>query len=260
MCIINGCTALSHLHVPPPFERREHHEQVGCAVALVFVIDPRRLPFLHRHRHPRFLGELLGGFIQTNQGTIRIVRPCVHGQHVLHGGYEGAICFGRDDPLRFEVRFELSFLKPDRSCCRWRARQCRVPQPCSPASARSNVSVPSAAWSRPMQSVWLPSRRQKSAARTVWMASCGSEPPQGPLPPVADASGRPSSRWSPALPRSDCRSIPRRLQSRRLSRGSAPSSNVAPSFSPSGSAHRADRAPPRSVAPHISLPQLLLRT
>jgi hypothetical protein len=23
--------------VPPPFERREHHEQVGCAVALVFV-------------------------------------------------------------------------------------------------------------------------------------------------------------------------------------------------------------------------------
>jgi hypothetical protein len=44
-----------------------------------------------------------------------------------------------------------------------------------------------------MQSVWLPSRRQKSAARTIWMASCGSEPPQGPLPPVAGACGRPSS-------------------------------------------------------------------
>jgi hypothetical protein len=58
--------------VPPPFERREHHEHVGRAVALVLVIDPRRLPFLHRHRRPRFLGELLGGFIQTNQGTIRI--------------------------------------------------------------------------------------------------------------------------------------------------------------------------------------------
>src|SRR5215468_970516 len=111
MCIINGCTALSHLHVPPPFERREHHEQVGCAVALVFVIDPRRLPFLHRHRRPCFLGELLGGLVQTDQRAIRIVWPCVDGQHVFHGGYEGAVCFGRDDPLCFEMRLELSFFK-----------------------------------------------------------------------------------------------------------------------------------------------------
>src|SRR5215813_5376505 len=94
-----------------PLSGPEHHEQVGRAVALVFVIDPRRLPFLHRHRGPCFQGELLGGFIQTNQGTIRIVRPCVHGQHVLHGGYEGAVCFGRDDPLCFEMRLELSFFK-----------------------------------------------------------------------------------------------------------------------------------------------------
>ena len=54
VCIVDGRSTLGHLHVPPPFERREHHEQVGRAVALVFVIEPRRLPFLHRHRRPRF--------------------------------------------------------------------------------------------------------------------------------------------------------------------------------------------------------------
>src|SRR5215831_4644717 len=111
MRVINGRAALGHLHVPPPFERREHHEQVGRAIALVLVVDPRRLPFLHWHRRPRFLGELLGGFVQTDQGAIWIVRPGVNGQHVLHGGYKGAVCLGRDDPLGFAMRLELSFFK-----------------------------------------------------------------------------------------------------------------------------------------------------
>src|ERR1700681_2921481 len=96
---IDGGTAVGHFHMPPAFERCEHHEQVGRAVALVFVILPRWLAFLHRHRNPRFLDQLLGGFVQAYQGTIRIVRPCVNCQHVLHGGYERAVRFRRDDPL-----------------------------------------------------------------------------------------------------------------------------------------------------------------
>jgi formylglycine-generating enzyme required for sulfatase activity len=44
------------------------------------------------------------------------------------------------------------------------------------------------------------------------------------------------------------------------SAGSAPSSSAAQNSSPSGSSHRAARVLPRSVAPHISLPELLLRT
>jgi hypothetical protein len=83
---------------------------------LVFVIEPRRLPFLHRHRLPRFLGELLGRFVQTDQGTIRIVRPSVDRQHVLHGGYESAGRFGRDDPLRLRCGLSSFLLKPARSC------------------------------------------------------------------------------------------------------------------------------------------------
>jgi hypothetical protein len=109
-CIVDGRSALGHLHVPLPFERREHHEHVGRTVALVFVIEPRRVAVCASAPGvPRFLSELLGLFVQTDQGTIRIVRPCVDGQHVLHGGYESAVCFGRDDPLRFEVWLKFAF-------------------------------------------------------------------------------------------------------------------------------------------------------
>src|SRR5215470_2922546 len=199
MCIINGRAALGHLHVPPPFERREHHEQVGRAVALVLVIDPRRLPFRHRHRRPRFLGELLGGFIQTNQGTIRIVRPCVHGQHVLHGGYEGAICFGRDDPSRFEVRLELSFFKT---------------RPIVLSLARSTMSSSTTLFSsirkvqreRPFGGLeqasaislasFSPSKIGNTEVRDGFLRLRTAS---SPLPPVACASDRPSSCWSPAL-------------------------------------------------------------
>src|ERR1700680_3773195 len=111
MSIINGRPALGHFHMPPPFKRCEHHEQIGGAVAFVFVIDPRRLPFFHRHRHPRFLDKLLGGFVQADQRMSRIARPCVNGQHILHGGYEGAVRFRRDDPLFLEMGLERVFFK-----------------------------------------------------------------------------------------------------------------------------------------------------
>jgi hypothetical protein len=44
-----------------------------------------------------------------DQRTIRIIRRYLGGQHVLHDSYKGAVCFGRDDPLRFEVRLEWEF-------------------------------------------------------------------------------------------------------------------------------------------------------
>ena len=40
--VIDGGMAVRHLDVAPAFERREQHEQVGGAVALVLVIDAGR--------------------------------------------------------------------------------------------------------------------------------------------------------------------------------------------------------------------------
>jgi hypothetical protein len=41
MGIIDGGVAVGHFHMPPPFQRREHHEQIGDAIAFVFVIVTR---------------------------------------------------------------------------------------------------------------------------------------------------------------------------------------------------------------------------
>jgi hypothetical protein len=41
MGIIDGGMAVGHFHKPPPFQRREHHEQIGDAIAFVFVIVTR---------------------------------------------------------------------------------------------------------------------------------------------------------------------------------------------------------------------------
>src|ERR1700693_684999 len=152
---------------------------------------PRRGGFLHRHRSPRFLNQLLGGFVEADQGTIRIVWPGVNGQHVLHGGDECAVLFRRDDPLFLEVRLDGVFLKPARSCCRLHDSQCRVPRPGAPAAARSNARVPSGVWSTPVRSVELPSHRQKFAAPKAAPVACGSERPQSPPQPVVGVSDTP---------------------------------------------------------------------
>ena len=42
--IINGRMPVCDFHMSPAFQRSEHHEQIGRAVALMFVIITRRSP------------------------------------------------------------------------------------------------------------------------------------------------------------------------------------------------------------------------
>ena len=63
-----------------------------------------------RDRHAGFLDELLGGFVQTDHGSVRIVRPMIDLEHILHAGYEGGVGLGRDDPLLLQMRLERVFL------------------------------------------------------------------------------------------------------------------------------------------------------
>src|SRR6516225_6644802 len=71
--------------------------------------------------------------------------------------------------------------------------------PCSPTTARSSVRVLWAAWNRPRQSAWPPSRRQKSEQRQASRAACGSTRPRSLLPPVACAPDKPWMGWFPEL-------------------------------------------------------------
>src|SRR6478609_10450486 len=64
-------------------------------------------------------------------------------------------------------------------------------------TAGSSVRVPWEVWNKPRQSVWLLSRRQKSAQPPVLLVACGSTPPRSLPPPVASAPGKPWKRWCP---------------------------------------------------------------
>src|SRR6516162_9877594 len=108
--IVNGRVPVGHLHMAPAFERREQHEQVGGAVALVLIIDTRNASRPHRDRHTRFGDELLGRLVQANQHLVGIMRPHVDGQHVLHRGYKGAVGLRRDNPALPAMGFETIFL------------------------------------------------------------------------------------------------------------------------------------------------------
>ncbi len=115
-CEVAG--ARLHLDATPALQRREHHEQIGHAVAFVFVVVARGFSWLGRDRGARLDDQLLGGFIQTHEGTIGIARLLVGFQHVFHSGHEAGAGVRRDHPLPFAVRFERVFLEFVRSCRR----------------------------------------------------------------------------------------------------------------------------------------------
>ena len=106
---VDGGAAVGDLDVAPAFERREHHEQVGCAVARVFVIDAGRAPRLHRNGRARFGDELLGRLVDANHRAIGIARPRIDREHILHRRYERAAGLGRDDPIFAAVGLKSVF-------------------------------------------------------------------------------------------------------------------------------------------------------
>src|SRR5208337_3661205 len=60
---------------PPPLQRREDHEEIGDAVALIFVIVTCGLAGLGGDRRARLGDQLLGGLVHTHERTIGISRP-----------------------------------------------------------------------------------------------------------------------------------------------------------------------------------------
>src|SRR5208283_1352835 len=107
--IIHGGVAIGDLDMPPALQRRERHEQIGRAVAFIFIIITFGLPWLGRDRHTRLGDELLRGLVHANHRTVRIVWPVIDLQHVFHGGYERGAGVRRNDELLPQVRFEKVF-------------------------------------------------------------------------------------------------------------------------------------------------------
>src|SRR5208337_2489575 len=63
-----GIKALN-CHMPPPFQRREHHEQIGDAIAFVFVIVTRLASRLRGDRRARLDDQLFRGLVEAHHRT-----------------------------------------------------------------------------------------------------------------------------------------------------------------------------------------------
>jgi len=70
LCAIGGGWAVGDLDAAPSLERRENHEYIGHAVSLVFVVVPDDSSGSGRNRSARLDDQLLGGFIQTDEGAL----------------------------------------------------------------------------------------------------------------------------------------------------------------------------------------------
>lgn len=109
MGIINGGAAIGDLHVPPSLQWGETHEEVGGAIAFVFIIEACGFALLHRQRNPGFAGQLLAGLVQAYERAGRVTGAGVYFQHILHRRDKGAVRLGRDDPLLPQMRLECVF-------------------------------------------------------------------------------------------------------------------------------------------------------
>ena len=108
--VVNGRAALGDLDMAPTFERREQHEEIGRAVALVLVVVTRGLSCSHGLGRARLRDELLARLIEADQRARRIVRPRVDVEHVLHRRDERCVGFRWDHPVVGQVRLEVVFL------------------------------------------------------------------------------------------------------------------------------------------------------
>jgi hypothetical protein len=75
--VVHSSVAIGYLDVAPAFQRREQHEYVGRAIALILVIDPRGPSRFGRDWHSGFGDQLLRGLIQADDGVFGIARPRV---------------------------------------------------------------------------------------------------------------------------------------------------------------------------------------
>src|SRR5450755_482089 len=101
--------AVRDLYMPPAFQRREQHEQIGGPVALILIIVPCGSSRPRRDRHACLGDQLFRCLVQAYDGVFRILGPMIHLQNIFHGGNERGTGVRWNDPLIFQMRFENVF-------------------------------------------------------------------------------------------------------------------------------------------------------
>src|SRR5580765_1284781 len=99
-------TAIRDRNSPPAPEWLERHEQVDRAVPLVLVIPPGGTAGLRRHRRPRLPDQLLRLLVQADDRPVRVVRPVVDVEDVLHRTDEVRVLLRGQNPLLPQPRLD----------------------------------------------------------------------------------------------------------------------------------------------------------
>src|ERR1043165_7874639 len=91
---VQASSTVRHLGVSPGSVRVDEHEDVGGAVAYVFVVVAASLAWLSLHRNSLLADELSWRFVEADDGTSRIWPLSVEWQDVFHSGDEFRIDLG----------------------------------------------------------------------------------------------------------------------------------------------------------------------
>ena len=85
---VQGCAPLRHAHLTPTRERLHPQEQVAGTAALVLIVFTPGLAWFQGQGAMWGGMEFLALLVQAHHGTLGIVGPLVHCQHVFHLGDE----------------------------------------------------------------------------------------------------------------------------------------------------------------------------
>jgi hypothetical protein len=78
---IHRDVAICDFDAPPSLQRREHHEPIGRAIALILVIVPCGLSWFRLDRNTRFADQLLRCLVHADDGLLWTVRPMIYPPH-----------------------------------------------------------------------------------------------------------------------------------------------------------------------------------
>jgi len=105
---MSGSTG-GYRNVATASERFIEHKEVCHSVALIFVIVSQQYTGSGRHGLPRFLGQLLAGFIHTYNRDSWVMWPGIDRKYILHRTHKQSVSLRRYTPLLFAPWFQLVF-------------------------------------------------------------------------------------------------------------------------------------------------------
>ena len=108
---VDAGPAVADHDLAPASEWFADHEQVDDALSDVLVVFFGGDAGSHRLRRGDIREQLAAGFVQADLRTLRVVRPGVDVEHVLHPMDELGVRFRRDTPALDQPRFENVCLK-----------------------------------------------------------------------------------------------------------------------------------------------------